>query len=844
KDASATAIYGSRGANGVIIITTKKGKKGRAKINLNYNTTVSNIARKRELLNATDYATYINSQNIAGGTVPSYYFDGNDVRFYQTGTTGAAYNPSDPTTYSVVQPTDWQNVAYHQAKSENVALNASGGSDNTTYYLSGGYKNIQGIAVGAGLRLGTFRGSLISKLTDRLDLNLVVGGSMGRNTMQQGGDVLRGTGNGNITRDALSSQPFILPPNAISNDENRTSVYSWLNDYDDITTNGNFNGSLNLKYKLSNVFNYSVRVGGVNSYSDRGRWFGTSLFPGYNNNGSLGITNARNTNYTIENLLGFNKKFSPVFKFDGVIGATYDTYSTLVNNYTGINFNIYSLRTNGLALANSITVATPSQLDYQISSFLGRANFDFFGGKYLATVNFRADGSSKFQKDKWGYFPAAALAWKLDQENFIKKINFIDQLKLRVGWGITGNQSISPYSTINQFGTSNISYADQNGNKLLAATTFGVANPNLKWETTQSDNLGLDFAFLKSRISGSIDVYRKTTTDLLLNKSIPPSNGFTSLLVNEGSLRNQGIELSLNGEVIRNAVVKFSLSGNIAVNRAKVINVGQPIGQFGANALSAFSGSAIGQSFYQDYTNIFAAGYAPGMFYGYKTAGIIQNLSELNYTASDGTTKSTTYAIIAGGGAPKVGDVKFVDVNGDGVVNANDRTFIGNPNPNFTYGFGLNFSYKQLTLSTTFYGVSGVQRINANDYFEDQTIGNSNIKQSVYNNIWTAQNPGNTTPRVGASSITVITDRIVEDASFLRMSDVTVSYTLPDKITNKLKLGRTSLYVTGKNLLLFTKYTGYDPEVNSFGFDGLRQGIDWNGFPNSKSFILGINVGF
>jgi len=843
KDASATAIYGSRGANGVIIITTKKGKKGRAKINASYNTTVSSIARKRDLLDASDYAKYQNAQNVAGGTPVSYYFAGNQIRYNPVGTGAPAYNPSDPSTYNVLQDIDWQNVAYQTAVSENAALSASGGSDNTTYYLSGGFKNNQGIARGSGLKIGTFRATLISKLTDRLDLNLVMGGSMQKNNMSQGGDNLRGTGNGNLTRNALSSQPFLLPSLAIANDENRTSVYSWLNDYDDITTTDNFNSSLSLKYKISDAFYYSVRLGGVDTYSDRARWFGTSLFPGYATNGNLGIANTHNDNYTIENILGFNKQITPIFKFDGILGATYDDYNSLINIVTGSNFNIYSLTTDGLALANVVNVATPIQSDYQIGSFLGRGNFDLYDGKYLATVSFRADGSSKFQKQKWGYFPAVALAWKIDQEDFMKQFSFVDQLKLRVGWGITGNQSIAPYSTISDYTTSNGSYADSNGNKLIAANTTALANPDLKWETTESYNLGLDFAFLKNRISGSIDVYRKNTTNLLLDKSIPPTNGFTDLLVNEGSLRNQGVELALSGDVIRTSTVKLTISGNIAANRAKILSVGQPPAQFGANTLSAFAGGPVGQSFYEDNANIFAVGYAPGMFYGYKTDGIIQNLNDITYTAADGTKKTETYSIISGGATPKVGDVKFVDVNGDGVVNANDRTFIGNPNPNFTYGFGYSLSYKKFTMSTTFYGEAGVQRLNANDYFENQTIGTYNIKQSVYNSIWTPQNTNTTTPRIGASAITVITDRVIEDASFLRMSDLTFSYVLPDNFTNKLKLGRTNVFITGKNLLLFTKYTGYDPEVNSFGFDGSRQGIDWNGFPNAKSLIIGINVG-
>ncbi|MFB9864380.1 TonB-dependent receptor [Rufibacter immobilis] len=842
KDASATAIYGSRGANGVILITTKKGKRGKAKINFSYNATLASLTRKREILGLQDYARFQNALNEFPAN-QNYFFEGSEVRYVNEGQ-ALNYKANDPSTYRTIQEIDWQDEMYQKALSHNYNVGVSGGSDNMTYYLSGGFKDIEGIGKGTGMKIGNLRANLTANLTDKLSTNLVMDGSIRRNNMMQGGNVSRGTGNGSITRSALMSQPHLLPADEALDDETRTTVYSWLNDYDDITNTYNFRTSVNLKYDISNSLNYQLRIGGSLNNLERSRWFGLQLAQGLNENGSLGVSEVQSNNYTVENLISFNKQLGSLVRVEAVAGATYDDYNWLNKIYNGSQFDIHSLRTEGLHLANTVQIFSPLQADYQITSFLARTNFDLADGKYIATLNFRADGSSRFKQDKWGYFPSAALAWKLEEEAFIKSITAINQLKLRGGWGITGSQGISPYSTISEFGTTDVSYADKEGNKLYAASAVRLANEKLTWETTTSYNLGTDFGFFDNRLSGSIDVYRKKTSDLLLNKSIPTSNGFGSLPVNQGAIQNKGVELQLNGDVVKKDAFTLSLYGNIAFNKSKVIDVGQDPNAHGIHTLTAFFGNNIGQSFYTEPVNIFAEGYAPALFWGYKTAGIIQDIEELAYLDKDGNKKYTTYSVISGGANPRPGDVKFIDQNGDGVVNDKDKTFIGNPNPDFIYGFGINVNYRQFGLSTSFNGVQGKDLLNANEYFESQTIGNWNIKKVVFDQIWTPENRSNTIPRVNANRVTVYTDRIIEDASFLRMTDITFSFKLPKSLLNTLKIGAASVFLSGKNLVLFTDYSGYDPEVNSFGFDGLRQGIDWNGFPNERAVTLGTNINF
>ena len=366
---------------------------------------------------------------------------------------------------------------------------------------------------------------------------------------------------------------------------------------------------------------------------------------------------------------------------------------------------------------------------------------------------------------------------------------------------------------------------------MLAINVSGLPNKDLKWESTSSYNGGIDFALFDTRISGSVDVYYKETNDLLINKDIPPSTAFTNVIINQGSLSNKGVELNLNGDVIRGKNFNFSLGGNISFNTPKIIKLGLPQSTFGKNQYVAYLGNAIGDHY--GVGNIFIQGQAPGLFWGYKTDGI--------YQAGDNITvkKDLLNAV------PTPGSIKFIDQNGDSIINTSDMTIIGNPNPKFTYGFNASFQYKNFTLNANFYGVYGNQILNANLRDEaTPSLQSANIRESAFLNEWTSTNPGDTYPSPSKNIPNVVMDRYIENGSFLRLSNLTIGYTFPQSIPSKIGLNGINVYATGTNLFLITKYSGNDPEVNSFAFDGLRPGIDYNSFPNVRTFIFGLNVKF
>jgi hypothetical protein len=349
----------------------------------------------------------------------------------------------------------------------------------------------------------------------------------------------------------------------------------------------------------------------------------------------------------------------------------------------------------------------------------------------------------------------------------------------------------------------------------------------LKWETTSAYNTGIDFTFWKGKLSGTIDAYYKETNNLLIEKNLPASTSFGSITMNQGSLSNKGLELSLNSELIKNDNFSWNLSGNIGINKAKIISLGLPETKFGNETYQAYLGNSIGDHF--GAANIFIVGQAPGLFWGYKTDGIIQT--------GDVVPSSTTFT-------QTPGNIKVVDVNGDGIVDVNDKTIIGDPNPDFNYGFQTAFSYKQFRFSAAFYGVKGGDVVNGNIRYEQMPSQQTgNMISKAYAGAWRADAQSNLYPGINSVLQSVVYDRYVEDASFLRCSDITLGYTIP-KTVLKNKIGNINLFASVKNAFILTNYSGYDPEMRTFSFDGLRPGIDLNSYSNPRQFILGLNVTF
>ena len=485
-------------------------------------------------------------------------------------------------------------------------------------------------------------------------------------------------------------------------------------------------------------------------------------------------------------------------------------------------------------MAGTINEEQPIQKDYQLLSYLGRLNLAFIEGRYLLTATFRADGTSKFVKsNRWAYFPSVALAWRMEQENFIKEnASWIDQLKLRLGYGQTGNQSIDPYNSFYNY-KKTIDYADASGNKELGLAVSNLQNPELKWETTTSYNIGLDFGIFNSRLSGTLDWYYKRTNDLLIDRAVSYTTGFANVLMNQGALSNKGVEISLDADIIRTKDFTWNVSGNIGFNSSKIEKLGLPLSYYGNNQYSAYLGNSIGDHF--GVANIFIEGKAPGLFWGYKTDGIIQE-------GDDVPQKSDNKNTVAGSTDP--GNIKFVDSNGDGMITEDDKVILGDPNPDFTYGFQTRLAYKDISLSVSFNGVYGNDLLNSNLRYEAMPSKNSsNIRKDAFANAWRADNPTNRYPSVNSTNpSTAVLDRYIEDGSFLRCSDITLGYTIPKSLVGKIGFQAINVFASVKNAFVITDYSGYDPEVNTF--DGLRRGIDMNSFPQSRSYIFGLSVTF
>lgn len=806
KDASATAIYGSRGANGVVIITTKRGKAGDAKFNLSTNTQISNTTKRYEVLDGPGYASYINDYMLARNLAPRY----------------------NPDTVSSI---NWQKELIKTGVTQNHRLSVSGGSKDkaTTYYLSGGYINTQGVLENTGSKVGDIRLNLTQKLTQKLDLTFNLSSGYQTNSMTSGTEPL-GTVQSSMIQQLVYAQPFIKPRSDV-NGTNEEALWanpiSWVNDYADDSKELRFQGNLSLSYKISPTFTYRLNIAGNNRNKDRVRWYGPTTYQGGLSNGQLGIGNMNRTFYSGESLLMF-KKGNKKHQFNGTVGVTYN-YDHLMNTaYLNKRFFSYELTTSGFGYGSDLSLTVPEESVIQIFSVLARLNYTY-NNKYLVTLTGRADGSSKFSDgNKFGYFPSVALAWRAKQEDFLKNIKQISDLKLRVGYGVTGNQGIKPYSTIAKYGANQ--YPNPNGGGfLIGVRPQNISNTNLKWETTKQVNSGIDISLFNNKISLTVDAYYKTTTDLLQNFTLPYSAGYPTIAINYGSLQNKGLEFTANTIILDKKDFKFDASANISFNRNKITDLGLTPATLGtmSNISYYYGGTVSNSPYFKMPANVFIEGRPIGLFYGLKSNGIWQS--------TDNITGKQYY-----GNPVAAGNIRYIDHNGDNNITDEDRVLLGNPNPDFTFGLNLNFSYKKFSANVFFNGSYGNEVVNGNMLRLTNTNGLGNILANSYYNAWSPTNPSNEYPRLNYEE-TRFSDRLVEDGSFLRLSTVNLNYDL--QLKSKF-LKAVTFSVTGKNLWLLSNYSGYDPEVNSFGWDASRIGVDWASYPNSRAITFGINAKF
>ena len=830
KDASATAIYGSRGANGVVLITTKKGVKGKVKINSFITTSIRTIDKKYDVLDGNGYANYQNEMALLNGLNPRFQIDGSQIFGITYDTAGNPNVSNRP-----AQILNWQDELYRQGFSKKVGFSASGGGDNGNYYVSLGFDEQEGIVSNSSLKSSDVRINLNQDLTDKLKLQARFSASFNDINFTEGGDL---TGaNQSFVRNAILFRPVITEEiEDFGEDLEASNPYSWVNDFEDVSKAKRYIASIGLTYKLPvKGLSYQLKAGGNVRTKDRRRFYGLTTFQGANANGALQISTLNVTSYQINNFLRFNRTFNRKHRINATAGVTYDVRNVENSIYAVEDFVTTELTTQQPFLASVISQPLRYlKSDQQIFSLLGRLNYTF-NNKYILTASFRRDGVSKFSKEnRFGFFPSFALAWRLDNEKFIKNLNIFEDLKLRVGWGEIGNHGIGAYGTLSDYGINGQLYGTPGNGTSVPLSLNNVANPNLTWETTEQLNFGLDFTTKNDRISGSIDLYDKTTKDLLQRSPIPTSSGFRSILINRGTISNKGLEVALNIAAVSTDDFEINIGGNIAFNKTKIEALGIPLEDFYIDGIaqqrSFYLGNQISTGqYFRSPANVFIEGEETSLFYGFVTNGIYQ-------------TEDTD---LVAGAVP--GDVRFVDQNEDGAIDILDRTFIGNPNPDFVYGFNVNFKLKRFSANFLFNGVYGNDIANGNLIKLNNAEGlGTNISPNAYNNAWRPDAQSNLHPRLGYDVISNqaigISDRIIEDGSYLRLNNVTVSYDIP--LENSSLMERLNVYVAGQNLFTWTDYSGYNPEVSSFLYNGLINGVDWNGAPNAKTILLGLNINF
>jgi len=824
KDASATAIYGSRGANGVILITTKKGKQGKAVINVFGSSTIINVNNTIPVLNALDYAQYRNESAIINGIDIPYSINGTDV--YAIDSAGDPVG--DP-----LRQVNWQDEIFRAGLSKNMGLNISGATEKSNYYLSATFNDTEGILPATFLTNSNLQFNYSNNLTDKLKIDTRVGLYLGRGNMSQGTSISGGSRS--FARQLISYNPLV--DGEIEDDEDFTNPFKFTENFEEKINEKRLNASVNLTYKINDAFKYQIRAGSNFRTKDRSRWYGAETFQGKENNSLLALSSLEKTSYTFDNLLLYTKRFENSHRLNATVGVTYDGSDSKNEIYEISDFAINNLREQSPQLGG--VVVTPfSKLRFKenIFSYLGRFTYTI-KNKYMFNASFRADKSSKFQgANQTGYFPAVSLGWTASNEKFLTASKLVSNLKFRASWGQVGNQAINPYQTLNLYDTS--LYSDDSGSTVVGVAPLNISNPDLTWETTTQLNAGFDLSLWNGRLSTSFDIYQKETTDLLINTPIPTSSGFTNFLKNQGGLQNQGIDISFDGLIVEKDNFSFSLGGNISFNKSKIQDLeALPAsdiwidGQLVSTPYYLGSNVSSGNNFKAP-ANAFIQGQEVGLFWGYKTNGIYQDQPAADTGPTHGNTPNLA------------GDVAYVDVDGDGFITSADRTNIGNPNPDFTYGINAKLKYKNFGLSMLFNGVEGNDIVNGNLLIEGNAEGTTrNIRQDTYLDAWSLANPTGAYPRVGSQSATTRpTDRLVEDGSYFRLNNITLSYDL--NLEKESFIQGIRLYASGNNVFTITDYSGYDPELTSFLYNGTIIGVDWGGSPNVSSYVIGANIKF
>jgi TonB-linked SusC/RagA family outer membrane protein len=795
KDASSTAIYGARGANGVILITTKKGAVGQDNINFDAYTGWQKIPKLIPMLNATQFAELANESAIDEGQPAPY---------------------ADPK--SLGEGTNWQKEISRVAPMQNITLSSSGGNSDYNYFLSGNYNNQDGVIINSGFKRYQFRTNLNKNIKENVKIGAIFNAGRAEtnnNTVSLGGL--------DYYQSALAYVPTATIYNADGTFNSKRPFDPQVYDNPvaqgtlptDKTVNTNVIGNLFAEWEIIKGLAFKSTFGSELNFNKRNIYKSGSL-PSRANAKQGGLADVATQNsimWLSENTLSYNKDINQDHHINAVIGTSFQTGNT---ERLGANAELYATDVflyNNLGATDQKKFNITSGYDkYSIMSYLSRLNYSY-KNKYLLTLTGRLDGSSRFAANhKNAFFPAVAVAWKAGDEEFVKNLNVFDNLKFRASFGYNGNQAIGIYSSLPSL-TTQSGYLIGDA-KILGYTAGNLPNPDLKWETTRQFDLGMEIGILSNRISIEVDYYSKRTKDLLLSEQLPTQTGFTSKISNIGSVSNKGLEFLINTRNIVSKDFTWETSLNISGNKNKVIDLGGVTGFDLAN--TGFGG-------YSTISRL-VVGQPVGTFWG---ATYMGTQKTTNVPAGSVNPRAT----------PRLGDPLYKDVDGDNKLTSADFGVIGDANPKFYGGIGNTFTYKKLSLNAFLQGSFGNKVMNVSDAFYNTASPLTNQFESIKDR-WSPSNPNSDIPRVNSRDY-VTSTRWVYNGSFLRLKTLSLSYELDGK---DLGVNWINVFATGTNLFLITNYPYYEPETNQYGTDSTLRGFDSTNYPQNRTFALGFNL--
>ncbi len=802
KDASATAIYGSRGANGVILITTKRGKAGKGKIEINSSYSSQEEINRLPLLNGSQFTDYIKEINPA-------YVGGN-------------------------ANTDWQDLIFQKGRILNTQLSFSGGTDAVRYYVSGALYDQEGIITNSSYKRFSVTSNIDFTATNwlKVGLNLFARSdkTLGVRTQEGTG----GSGGTGVVAGAFKfgpDQPLFRPDGTYSLaviGDPHDNPYAVANELENETKGSLYQYNFYADASLLKNLKFKTTFGAFSNNRRTGEFTPTTLNAGRNVGGDASINNEIRNSYINENFLTYTNTFAKQHKLTVLGGFSYQKFVSEDFGARSQSFLSNSVSFRNLAGGSVSLPGNSSLSESQLASYYGRANYNF-ADRYLLTVNARYDGSSNFSKNnKWAFFPSAALAWNMKNERFMQNVRSINSFKWRFSYGLTGNQAINPYQTLARFSSV---FTFVNGLPVNAVRPTTIANEELKWETTAQKNIGVDISFLNSRVSFSADYYKSVTSDLLFNVPLPQYSGYGTQIKNIGKIQNQGFEFVLGSKNLVGAF-QWNTDFNISFNRNKVLELPNGNDIIYANAPGHMVG--IGNS-----AQILRVGQPVGSFFGWLYQGVYQ----------------TGAAFIPGAGFEQTaGGEQFRDISGkkdasgkplnepDGILNNDDRTIIGNPNPDFIWGLNNDFNFKNFDLNVFFQGSQGNDMLSYTLLELETLSGINNVTTESFKR-WTPANTNTNVPKAFTGRPQRVSSRWIYDGGYVRLKNISLGYNLPKDMVSKWKVQRVRIYVSAQNIATFTDYRGYDPEVN-YRNSNLNAGVDYASYPNAKSYTVGLNIGF